>query len=74
MDSFQIGLILEAKFRDCSLSKYCRFEQIKCKCTTWRKSETENINFVKCYPTWLNYGLRCHKYLSRNINNPYLNV
>ena len=38
------------------------------------KGEIENINFVKCYSTWLKYGLFCHKHLSTNINNVYLNI
>ena len=45
-------MILEAKFRDNSLSKFSRFEQ-KVSALNEETGEIENIDFVKCYATWL---------------------
>ena len=63
-------MILEATFWDNSFVDLSKSNVSAAE----KKGEIENINFVKCYPTWLKYGLCCHKHLSRNINNAYLNI
>ena len=49
-------MILDVKFGNDSLSKFCPFKQ-KVSLLYEEVNEIENRSFVPCYPTWLKNGI-----------------